>query len=63
MVPRGGLEPPAYGFSVLPNDPIKAFLDDRISRGLSVQTIKFYRDYLKRGTLEAFSNIKIVFEG
>ncbi len=27
-------------------DPVEAFIDDRISRGLSVQTIKFYRDYL-----------------
>lgn len=41
MVPRGRLELPAHGFSVLPNDPINAFLDDRISRGLSVQTIEF----------------------
>ena len=37
MVPRGGLEPPTHGFSVLPNDPVNAFLDDRISRGLSDQ--------------------------
>ena len=37
MVPRGGLEPPTHGFSILPNDPINAFLDDRISRGLSVE--------------------------
>jgi integrase/recombinase XerD len=48
VVPRGGLEPPTHGFSILPNDPINLFLDDRISRGLSVATIKFYRDYLER---------------
>ena len=48
MVPRGGLEPPTHGFSIQSNDPIKAFLYDRISRGLSVQTIKFYQNYLER---------------
>ena len=39
MVPRGGLEPPTHGFSILPNDSINAFLDDRISRGLSVSSL------------------------
>lgn len=39
---------PTHGFSVLPNDPINAFLEDRKSRGLSVATIKFYKDYLER---------------
>jgi site-specific recombinase XerD len=48
MVPRGGLEPPTHGFSVQSGDIIEAFLDDRKSRGLSVQTIQFYRDYLER---------------
>jgi integrase/recombinase XerC len=33
-------------FESIAHSPIDAFIDDRISRGLSVQTIKFYRDYL-----------------
>jgi len=48
MVPRGGLEPPTHGFSVSNDDILDAFLDDRKSRGLSEQTIQFYRDYLQR---------------
>jgi site-specific recombinase XerD len=48
MVPRGGLEPPTHGFSIPDGDIVEAFLDDRRSRGLSVQTIQFYQDYLER---------------
>lgn len=48
MGPAGGLCSLAHGFSVLPNDPIEAFLEGRESRGLSVTTIKFYKDYLER---------------
>ena len=53
VVPKVGVEPtrvlPQWILNPIspPGDsPIDAFLDDRISRGLSVATIKFYRDYL-----------------
>ncbi|MCH7969876.1 MAG: phage integrase N-terminal SAM-like domain-containing protein [Chloroflexi bacterium] len=39
---------PAHGFSVPESDIVETFLDDRRSRGLSEQTIQFYRDYLER---------------
>ena len=42
----GRLELQTRGFSVQSVDIIEAFLDDRKSRGLSVQTIRFYKDYL-----------------
>ena len=47
MIPRRGLNLPTIGFSVWPENPVKSFLEDRNSRGLSDGTIRFYRDYLE----------------